>query len=70
VETAIDLQQVNQGLSVYLDNFAKSPPERYKNFPGWNVRPEKLNEKNLAVVVWIQAQNSREVMQARYAEVE
>ena len=69
VDAEIDLSEVNKGLTRYLENFAQNPPERYKNFPGWNVRPEKLDEKNLAVVAWLQNETSREVYQAHYAEV-
>jgi tetratricopeptide (TPR) repeat protein len=69
IEHKIDLREVNAGLKKYLDDFTQNPPERFKNFPGWNVRPEQLDPHDLAVVAWIQAEESREVYQAGYAEL-
>jgi hypothetical protein len=69
LDETINLQNVNDSLIKYLDDFAKNPPERFKNFPGWNVRPDLPDPMNLAVVVWIQEENSKEVIQAVYQEL-
>jgi hypothetical protein len=69
IEETMDLQEVNRELTQYLDNFTQNPPPRYKNFPGWNVRPEKLNPHNLGVVVWIQDEQGKQVYQAGYQDL-
>jgi hypothetical protein len=69
IDQTINLQNVNDSLIKYLDDFAKNPPERYKNFPGWNVRPDHPDPLNLAVVAWIQGADSKEIFQAGYQEL-
>jgi hypothetical protein len=62
-EEDINLQEVDDRLKDYLDRFAQNPPERYKNFPGWNVRPDRLDRENLAVMAWIQDVSGKEIYQ-------
>jgi hypothetical protein len=69
VEQTIDLQEVQRELAKYLDNFAQNPPARYKNFPGWNVRADKVDPHRLAVAVWVQNDVSKEVYQAGYQDI-
>ncbi len=69
IAETINLQNVNDSIIKYLDDFAKNPPERYKNFPGWSVRPDNPDPLNLAVVIWVQNETSKEVYQAAYQEL-
>ncbi len=69
INEIINLQKVNEELIKYLDDFTQNPPERYKNFPGWNVRPDQVDPHNLAVVIWIQDEESKAVYQTGYQEL-
>lgn len=65
----IKLDKIEAGLNEYLDGFEKSPPERYQGFGGWTQRPVQLNRDNLAIVVWVQDRETKQVVQSAYVGI-
>lgn len=61
----IDLQAVETGLAQYLDDYAA----RRLGEGGWKQRLEKLDRDDLAIVAWVQDNDSKEVLQAFYQDV-
>ena len=66
----ISLKNLEKDLSDYL-----SAPDKYghwrlgPNYKGWRERTDKLNYKNLSVVVWLQNQKTKEVYQSHFIDV-
>ena len=69
ISRRIDLDKVESDLKQYLDLFESDPPQRFRNFQGWKARPENLDDNNLAIVAWLQDEQSREVYQAVYTDI-
>jgi len=69
ISAEVSLQDVEKNLKKYLDEFSIEPPSRFRNFAGWTERPEKLNKKNLAIVAWLQNNESHEIYQAVYRDI-
>ncbi len=65
----LKLETVESRIKKYLDDFEKQPPRRYRGFAGFRARPEKLDRKNLALVLWIQDAESREVYQTVFEDL-
>jgi tetratricopeptide (TPR) repeat protein len=63
-----DLANIENGIKSYLDNPTKDPSWR-GNFTGWKARPDNIDHNNLAVVVWVQDNNTKNIQQAFYANV-
>jgi len=68
-DAEIDITSVEAEIKQYLDNFTQDPPERHRTFKGWATRPERLDRNNLAIVSWLQDQDSKDVLQAVYVDI-
>lgn len=68
ISQIFNLTNIENGIKSYLDDPTKYPSWR-GNFTGWKTRPDNINHNNLAVVVWIQDNNSKSIEQAFYTEV-
>ena len=61
----IDLKAVENGLATYLDDYAA----RRLGEGGWKQRLDKLDRDDLAIVAWVQDNDSKQVLQAFYQDV-
>ena len=70
-EQVINVNEVEKGLTEYLNDPTKDPSWR-KNvrFTGWRQRPDKIDRNNLAVVIWLQNNLTKQIIQAYYMDVE
>lgn len=69
LEHRFDLAEVEAALRAHLDEFEKFDKRHNKNGEfRFRVRMDRINESNLAVVAYIQDQESREVLQSAFAE--
>ncbi len=65
-----NLNKIENDLTNYLNAPEKYPSwRRGVPFTGWKQKPDKLNKNNLAVVAWVQNNQSKEVLQALYLNV-
>ena len=70
VADTFNLTEIENELTKYLNDPTKYPSWRRSTpFTGWKERTDKLNKNNLAVVAWVQNNNSKEVMQSYYLDV-
>ncbi|MBI5473763.1 MAG: hypothetical protein HY961_15605 [Ignavibacteriae bacterium] len=70
VSKTVNVAAVERAIKDYLDDPTKQPSwSNRRPFTGWRSRPEKIGRANLAVVAWVQDLDSKEVLQAAYAEV-
>lgn len=70
VSDIFNLTEIENELTQYLDNPTKYPSWRKSvSFTGWKEKTDKLNKNNLAVVAWVQNNNSKEVLQSFYMDV-
>ena len=70
VSNTFNLTEIENELTQYLDNPTKYPSWRASvPFTGWKEKTDKLDKNNLAVVAWIQNNNSKEVLQSFYMNV-
>ncbi len=70
VTDTLNLTEIENELTKYLDNPTQYPSWRKSvPFTGWKEKTDKLNKNNLAVVAWVQNNNSKEVLQAYYLDV-
>jgi Flp pilus assembly protein TadD len=65
----IEIKSIQNIQSQYLSDFESNPPKRFRNFAGWKERKEKINPEQLAVVAWIQNNDSKEILQSKYFEL-
>lgn len=66
----IHISEIEKTIKEYLDNPTTQPSwSTRRAFTVWRARPETLNRSNLAVVVWVQDMESKEVYQSAYEEV-
>lgn len=71
LEHRFDLAEVEAALRAHLDEFEKFDERHNKNGEfRFRVRMDRMNKSNLAVVAYIQNQESREVLQSSFAEAE
>ena len=68
LEQTFDLTKIENGIKLYLDNPTKYPSWR-GNFTGWRTRTDKIDQNNLAVVVWVQNNETKNIEQAFYTDV-
>ncbi|MCB0288813.1 MAG: hypothetical protein KDH97_01020 [Calditrichaeota bacterium] len=61
----IDLKAVENDLATYLDDYAA----RRLGEGGWKQRLDKLDRDDLAIVAWVQDNDSKQVLQAFYQDV-
>ena len=66
---SIKLSTIQNRQAQYLSDFENTPPKRFRNFAGWNERKEKINPDQLAVVAWIQDNDTKEIIQSQYFEI-
>lgn len=67
---SFNIDEIEKNISNYLDDPTKDPSWRKGTaFKGWNQRTDKIDRNNLAVAAWIQDNNTKEVIQAFYADV-
>ncbi len=67
---SINVEKVEKSLTDYLDNPTKYPSwRRNLRFTGWREKPDKINRNNLAVVAWVQNNESKQILQAIYLNV-
>lgn len=70
LDVSFDLNKIEEGLTKYLNDPTKDPSwRRGVPFTGWKQRTDKLNMDNLAVVAWVQNNESKKVLQAYYMDV-
>ena len=70
LDVSFDLNKIEKDLTNYLDDPTKDPSwRRGVPFSGWKQKTDKLNRNNLAVVAWVQNNDSKEVLQAFYLDV-
>jgi thiol-disulfide isomerase/thioredoxin len=70
IEQSIDIAQVETGIKTYLDDPSKDASWRMKTgFQGWKARPVTIDRKNLAVVVYVQNKDTKEILQAKYFDL-
>ena len=63
-----DLTSIENGIKTYLDNPTKYPSWR-GNFTGWKTKTDKIDHNNLAVVIWVQNNETKNIEQAFYTNV-
>lgn len=66
---SISLNKVVEGIKLYLDNPTTDESWRTGAFNGWRERTDKINPNNLAVVTWIQNNETKEILQSFYTDV-
>jgi len=69
IKKTIDLKKVEKTIKTYLDNPTKDPSWRGGKSPDWRARPENINPHNLAVIVWVQDNATKQIAQAFYTNV-
>ncbi len=72
VSKEVNLQELKENITSYLTNPTKDPSWRMPSFHGWRSGMDelkKIDTKNLAVVVWVQDNDTKEVLQAHYMDV-
>jgi len=69
IEKTIDLKKVEKTIKTYLDDPTKDPSWRGGKSPDWRARPENINPHNLAVIVWVQDNTTKQIAQAFYTNV-
>ena len=72
VSKEVNLKELRENITSYLTNPAKDPSWRMPSFNGWRSgidELKKIDSKNLAVVVWVQDNETNEVLQAHYMDV-
>lgn len=70
ITKSINLGDVERNIKEFLDNPTSQPSwSNRRPFNGWRARPERLNRSNLAVVVWVQDVDTKEVLQAVFQDV-
>jgi len=69
ISHTISLTEVEAGIKTYLDDPTKDKSWRAGSFGGWKERPDTLNTTNLAVVAWIQDNDTKEILQSFYTDV-
>lgn len=70
LKDTFDIKKIEKNLKAYLDNPQKYPSWRPNaRFKGWRQRTDKINSHNLAVVVWLQNNKTKKVLQAYYMDV-
>ena len=65
----VSLTDIEERQAEYLKEFENNPPKRFRNFAGWKETKEKLNPDNLAIIVWVQNSETKEILQSKYAEL-
>ena len=68
LEQTLDLTKIENGIKSYLNDPTKDPSWR-GNFTGWKTKTDKINQNNLAVVVWVQNNENKNIEQAFYTDV-
>lgn len=63
-----DLNEIEKGLSDYLDDPAKFPGWRFKEV-SWRARTDKIDDNNLSVVAWIQNNENKKVLQSYFIDL-
>ncbi len=67
---SFDLAGIGKNISSYLDDPTKdSSWRRGLPFSGWKQRTDKIDRNNLAVVVWVQNDETKDVLQSFYVDV-
>lgn len=69
ISRSISLSEVETGIKTYLDDPTKDKSWRAGSFGGWKERADTINPTNLAVVAWIQDNETKEVLQSFYTDV-
>lgn len=68
----INISKLKEDITNYLTDPTSDASWRAPSFHGWRVEIADLNKidtKNLAVVVWVQDNETKEVLQAHYMDV-
>lgn len=70
VSEKFDINQIEAGLSSYLDNPTNQPSWRPSFGPAmWKARTDKINRDNLAVVAFIQNPDTKEIVNSIFIDV-
>jgi thiol-disulfide isomerase/thioredoxin len=73
IKKAVNLKELKDNISKYLADPTKDESWRQPQFTGWRSDTASLsiiNEKNLAIVAWLQDPDTKEVLQAYYTDVQ
>ncbi len=71
INNSFDVDKIEKGLTAYLNAPQNDPSWRPNaRFTGWRQRTDKINRNNLAVVVWLQNNDTKEIIQSYYMDVE
>lgn len=67
---SFNVNEIEKNISTYLDDPTKDSSWR-KGLPfsGWKQRTDKIDRNNLAVVAWVQNNNTKNVLQSFYVDV-
>lgn len=70
INEIINMRLVEEGLKKYLDDPTSDPSWRIgTKFSGWRARTDKINRNNLSVAVYIQNNDTRKILQAKYFDL-
>jgi len=70
INQKMDVGVIETSIKTYLDDPSKDPSWRMRSgFAGWKVRPDNIDRKNLAVVVYVQNKTTKEILQARFFDL-
>ncbi len=72
ISRKVNINNLKKNITSYLKDPTADPSWRAPSFHGWRKSIEDLNKidiKNLAVIVWVQDTNTKEVLQAHYMNV-
>ncbi|MEJ2616128.1 MAG: hypothetical protein P8Z35_14305 [Ignavibacteriaceae bacterium] len=72
ISKEINIRELKDNITSYLKDPTKDPSWRMPSFHGWRSGIdvlEKIDTKNLALVVWVQDADTKQVLQAHYMDV-
>lgn len=70
ISDSFNVNEIEKNISSYLDDPTKdSSWRRGLPFSGWKQRTDKIDRNNLAVVAWVQNNNTKDVLQSFYVDV-
>ena len=72
INKLLNVAEIENNIKAYLDEPSKYPAawNPRLQFTGWRARPDTINRKDLAIVAWVQNNNTKEVYQAAYFDVQ
>jgi len=62
----INLDAIDERQAKYLQDFKDNPPKRFRTFIDWKDKKENVIPEQLALVSWIQNNETKEIIQSQY----